>query len=66
MGHKSSIQDAIGKHGKPDRISESTVSKHEEYPDAQETRISYDALGISFVFVNDELSQICVTNLPRR
>lgn len=61
IGYSSSVRDVISAYGNPDETIRSERSEFEEYPGAQEIRMNYDALGVSFLFLDGELSQIIVT-----
>lgn len=61
IGFPSSVRDVISSYGNPDETRKSVVSKFGEYPGAQEIRMNYSTLGVSFLFLDGELSQIIVT-----
>jgi len=61
IGFSSSVRDVVSSYGNPDETRKSIVSKFGEYPGAQEIRMNYNALGVSFLFLDGELFQIIVT-----
>lgn len=63
IGFSSSVRDVISSYGKPGETRKSVVSKFGEHPGAQEIRLNYDALGVSFLFLDGELSQVIVTKI---
>lgn len=60
IGFSSSVRDVISSYGNPGETSKSVVSKFGEYPGAHEIEMIYNALGVSFLFLDGELSQIIV------
>jgi hypothetical protein len=55
---KTNIEDIKQKFGEPDRVSASTVSKYGEFPGATEVYLTYNKVGVSFLFLEDKLANV--------
>lgn len=60
IGADSTVDDVLRHYGRPEKISESTVSQFGAMPGAREKHLDYDSSGISFVFWDGRLADIRV------